>query len=473
MLFGLIEDNVVYVTSASTLSEFEAFKADVNIPHIVEAREADIVEMFQTPMISGMKIPPMVLECHDVDQAKSVTEELFMVALSPVRALDHQEDMIELAEVAAEEERGPDRRTLREIHNLGEHDPWAKNEISEDQIKMAERMRELREGGGLTGESFENKLNDKILKVGDIKVELDKDHNVVSVSANVRKYAVKPYLFTVEDDSFPFNDLFDELAIPENRISEMEDNSCTILMHEHQVAIFKEAMDKRGTPYGLTAVESDALDIIEGYDFLNVLYGVYSDSDLVTVTAILSETIDVSRILAQHDLNPGCRVVFQTERRARDALAALVGRDVEGRVVAINRKGDPIVSEGSSAIVTGHIDLNEEPRPWNDVGVVDEAVMENISGSEYLFVLKKHITLKTVAYIAPRVYFEQHDALWSGEIVLPKEFPDHTLIPTGEPGMFSCRNLSHDDLKNAMCRAGMVESLLFHIYINNMLTEDE
>ncbi len=491
MLYATQYHRTLLVVAADSLLEFEDFALT---PHVILTDEtstverADILDMLGNPIFNGYTIAPVVVECVMEEDVEAITQ-MGITLLTPLAAVDKQAEMIERAKLEAEADLPPDRRTLAEVHGLTEHDPWDNSNEKQKEAgrKQDEQMKAIREAGGLTGDSFAGKVGDK-LNINSGTIYHDEDGAVIGADIKASKSTIKPYELTIDgDEQVDFDELFDELKIPENRVLEQDGNKVTLLLHDFQTGEVAEALDRRKLSYTLSKVIEETVAendfAVEGHEEYQIFYSVQIDQATIheIVPALEAKGFDTSLATTMRNVGRGCWLAFIRETTADECAKICHEIGHACAVVAINRKGQSILGEGTDARV---IDTNQHveigPRPWNARAAEIDAMTDeekaelrkSVQASEYLIAIDEHPELRTVVYIVPESYFRETGELWTGEMILdmiPKE-ADAKILTQLQPGIYR-GGLEAQLLKDNMCRWGFVESLLLRIHINDLLSE--
>lgn len=491
MLYATQYHRTILVIAADSLMEFEDFalspKLDID-PDQVSVERADILDMIGNANFNGFTIAPVVIECSNDADVERVAAQFTM--LRNLAAIDQQAEMVERAKLEAEADLPPDRRTLAEVHGLTEHDPWDNSNEKQKEAgrKQDEQMKAIREAGGLTGDSFAGKVGDK-LNINSGTVYHDEDGAVIGADIKASKSTIKPYELAIDgDDQVDFDEIFDELKIPENRIMAQDGNTVTLLLHDFQTGQIAEVLDRRKLSYTLSKVTEDAPEgegqfAIDGHEEYQIFYSVQIDQATIheIVPALEAKGFDTSLAATMRNVGRGCWLAFSRETTADECAKICHEIGHACAVVAINRQGQSILGEGVDARVIDtntHVEIG--PRPWNDRAAEIDAMSDeeraelrkSVQASEYLMAIDEHPELRTVVYIVPESYFRETGELWTGEMILdmlPKE-ADTKILTEIQPGIYR-GGLEAQLLKDNMCRWGFVESLLLRIHINDLLSE--
>jgi len=145
--------------------------------------------------------------------------------------------------------------------------------------------------------------------------------------------------------------------------------------------------------------------------------------------------------------------------------------DLEIEVYGINDKGERLVPKGVEIVEEGS--GIEPPRPWNDraaewAAMDEEARKQDdvrIRGKEFIFCISYTGPVGgCICYITPRRYFNEHGEMWtqSLQINLPEDLKEV------EPGVYRTKSRDNLNLAQDLLRRGMIESLAFQMYINNL-----
>lgn len=492
-------DRLLLIVAADSLSDFETFAnadhpsfADTDKDYALE--RADILDMLGDPDFKGYTLAPLKVECSNDAGVDAAISDLDLVILSQIEAVEKQAEMIEFARLAAEHDKPRDRRTLAEVHGLMENDPWdnSTEEQKEAAKKEDERMRAVREAGGLTGDSFAAKIGDK-LTVHGTTVHIDKDGDVTGVDLKASKNTIKPYELTVDGEPVDWMEFFDELKLPENRVLSENGNTVVVQLHDFQTAEVAEILDRQHRSYTLTKQETiEALDeeetlTVDGHDDTHVFYSVQIDQGTVheMIPLLGAEGFDTSLVLTMRNIGRGCWLAFKRETQANEAADLIRQKGHACAVVAINREGKAIVSGAANdqvRIVDTHEHVEIGPRPWNSRAAEIDAMSDeekaelrkSVQASEYLIAIDESDRWKTVVYITPESYFRETGEMWTGELILDM-LPDEkkagvVLLTPIAPGQFK-GGLEAQLMKDNMCRWGFIESLLFRIHLNDLLSE--
>ncbi|PZR76655.1 MAG: hypothetical protein DI537_43950, partial [Stutzerimonas stutzeri] len=405
-------------------------------------------------------------------------------------------EMIEIARLAAEHDQPRDRRTLAEVHGLTEHDPWdnSTEEQKEAGKKEDERMKAVREAGGLTGDSFAAKVGEKLTVTGGT-VHHDAAGDVSGIDLNAIKNTIRPYELTIDGEPVDWQALWDELKIPENRITASDDNRCVVMLHDFQTGELAEVLDRQHRTYTLSkqetiaALDEDEPEVmtIEGHENHNIFYSVQIEEGTVheMIPLLGAEGFDTSLVVTMRNIGRGCWLAFKREVQATEAADLIRRASHACAVVAINRHGQSIVSGADNSqvrIVDTHEHVEIGPRPWNDRAseidaMTDEEKAEwrkTVQASEYLIAVDESDRYRTVVYIVPEAHFRATGELWSGEMILDM-IPDERnagvkLLTEIGTGMYK-GGLEPQLMKDNLCRWGFVESLLFRIHLNDLLSD--
>lgn len=485
MIYAVQIDDTIIVSAASTLEEFEDFKAADHEFEGATAEIADILEMMTNPNLKGYRAAPLVITCQDRDAANTIISDHMLHLQSIRESRDTHEAMLEHARLEQELGKPIDRRTLGEIHGLDEFDPWKKEQSDEAKAshqKQSEQMKKVREAGGITGDSFDGALGEGV-NVHSANVTVDDKGNVTNVSVMATKSTLSAYEITVPKAT-DFDIIFNELRIPENRVEEQDETRAVIRLHDFQLKQIANVFENHRIVYTITRMveegEGDQTkNIIEGHDDLYLFFSVQIGNALIAnmLPIIDAANIDQSVILAMHDFEDSCWFVCANESHAEEISQAIDAAGHANTIVAVNRRGQAILGVGADArIVDTNKKIVTDPRPWNDrAAEIDamsdddrEKLMKSIKASEFIFVIRDHPKYRTVVQITPETYFRENNVMWEGEMpilaLVPEKFLTHV-----EGNTYAC---SYDlDLAKAnMCRFGFNESLLMQLHVNELMS---
>ncbi len=475
MKFAIINDETsIFVIAASTLQEFEEFKGGYSADGTT-GEITDILEMLSNPLLASFQVAPYTIEFDDPTTRHEViaTNDIQMVELRIAKREYH--DMVERAALEARHTTPKDRRTLAEVCNLVDDDPWSKmtEEQREASKQQADSMQKVRDSGGLTGDSFGGSDSDKI-SVRGTTVTLDKDNNVIGVSVQAAKTMISEYELIVEGD-FDLTDLFDQMRIPENRIEEQEAGRAVVRFHDFQIKTVQRILEGHGVTYSLNIILEETEKLFDDYTNGDTSQQIYYAVVTQNYDGIGEE--EAKSVIATHKLD-GKHWLVCLRKSEAEAIAA----QVAGDVVATNKNGRAVLTADASAMAT-IIDTHEEvndhlPRAWNDRAaeidtMTDEEREENIKtikANEFVFAAESHPKYRTLVHIVPEAHFRATGALWTGDLPIEHLLPKGFLTPLGD-GMFSI----HYDLDLAMTnliKQGFAESILLHIYLNELRSEE-
>jgi hypothetical protein len=168
-------------------------------------------------------------------------------------------------------------------------------------------------------------------------------------------------------------------------------------------------------------------------------------------------------------------VAFERLGLAKSMAEILTAKGFTAEAYGINRNGQRLVPKTATVVDTGAV-VVEPPRAWNgraaeiDAMTPDEreANDKTISGKDFVFCGNyKGVGKGCIVYIAPKTYFEEHDALYPHALDI-----DH-LLPQGTeelgPGKYQMRNYNWNTLSLELAgKRGFLDSLLFHAMINDL-----
>lgn len=449
MKYGFLHsDNTIIVLAADTLEEFELGREE-NI---------DIMDRLTIRELSNVEILPY-----------RVTDESAIAVYPIVTALDLMDDMITCEKHRLEIE-APDRRTLAEIHDLEENDPWAKNdeEHAESRKAMNEQMKKIRDAGGLTDDSFGGSMQEGVQIRGIDTVITEQD---VTVKATAIKSTLSAYELVAQTD---FDNLLNIINIPENRVDEMEEGRMVVRLHSFQTKVISQFLERENVEFSLVRLTVDKEN-----PFSDFTRGDTSQSIYFCAIFENSKTADrvVSGTIAQHDHEGSAWYVFL---RKADAIALIDPSQGDQYVMATNRDGLPIIGKENG--VFGVVDTGAEikvidPRPWNDranelTKMSEEELTElwkKFSYSEYIFCAISE-GKSTDIYITPATYFEEHETFWDGELYIRADDLKTTLRNQIKPHVFRVPNDRNTAL-HLMHRAGLEESIALHLHVNELLDQ--
>ncbi len=489
MLYGYVSNDSLIVTAADTLLEYEEFKSseEHSLPEGAEIGTVDFFALAANPDLQKLKVPPKMFDFGSADR-DAVATQLGVIVLNSNEARNRQEEMVETAKLAASVAGPADRRTLGEVHDLFAADPWDNRSDDEKAqgAKMDAHMRKVRDAGGLTGDSFDKVEGDK-LDIHGVNVVVDSDGSVLDATVKAGKSSLTPYILIVDgDDLFDFEEVFDEIRMPENRIIEQDGNTVKLRIHDHQIALITEALDKRGATYSLNKdlpeTPAGMPDQIAGHDHIKIFFSVQVDHVQLHELSDAIATFDQSRIVAMREIEGGCWYALKSRVQAENLADVIRESGHAVTVVAITRDGKAILGEGTNAHV---VDTNEEivvePRPWNDRAFEIDAMTEeqrtelykSIKGNEILFSLEHSDRFGNIIHFVPRSYFLDNNCLYTGPMPIQHLLPSDGTLTVMEPDYkYSCKRMDTERLRIMMNGWGMMESLNFRIFINNMRAEE-
>lgn len=475
-LFATRHSDLILVVAAETSATFNAFADAIYPDGNFTVERADILDMLGDERFNGFTIAPVKIE-GDLDHA---VQTLSLTITDHPMAVEFQEAMLEYDRLADKAARAIERRTLAEVHGLVDHDPWDKSteEQKEANRKEDERMRQVRASGGLTGDSFAAKVGDK-LTITSGAINHDQNGDVTGVDLSAVKNTIHPYEITTEGAPMDWQSLWDELKTPESRISLTGDNRAVVMLHDFQVHEIKEELTRLGIAHTITKQETvTILDDTSRVTIPNATQAIYYEVRIPGDTVVEYDPTKVA--VATHIEDELC-VVFFIEIHARE-FATRAGLDSDP--VAINANGESIIANASAGVRV--IDTNEYheigPRPWNDrAGEIDLMTDEEkaewrktVRAEEYLIAVDHSDRYRTIVYITPESHFRETNTIWEGELILDM-IPDERnagaqILTPISPGVYK-GGLEAQLQKDNMCRWGFVESLLFRIHLNDLMSD--
>lgn len=179
MLYGYKKENdlVTVVGAASTVTELENWYNNISNTFFKSKKETDFLEILTNPEFMGYKHPAYIFHHSSIEDQKEFIDTNQIKILNPFQVKDFMIDMVENQQVIENDtqDKKVDKRTLEEILNLKENDPWDKRseeqkEYEASAVKQSEEIRK-RMGDHITGQSFDPKsgvLNQGGLKITDV-----------------------------------------------------------------------------------------------------------------------------------------------------------------------------------------------------------------------------------------------------------------------------------------------------------------
>ena len=482
MLSAVKYDTSLVVFAADEVEDFKEFRDNPpSLPDGCDASVADFIEMMTDARVKDFKIAPLLIECPSSAEVEQIINQLSLDLALPRAAREMQEVMIQRQELREELalDKAPDRRTIGEIHGLDKHDPWDQrsDEQKEREKKVDEAMRKAREKGGLTGDSFGGKETGK-LTVRETTIKTNSNDDIVGVDIRAVKNSMIPFRLEIKG-SPDFTAIFDDLLIPENRITVIDANTVDIMMHAHQVEPLTQYLESKNFDFTIRALDvKEATTVLIEDTSTEIFYSVQvPNAKVSTVTQSLTTGgIDLSTLAGMHDTDEGCWIAFAREKQAIEAAEAVIMGGNACTVVAINRQGQAILADAANGVrvVDTTVDEVQEPRPWNDradeiAAMTDDEKAElfkGIKGAEFLFTAERHREKGTVVYIVPETYFLSQHEMWAGEMPIEHLLPENFLRKI-EPGVYSVKSLEYNLVIANLARFGFVESLRLSMHLND------
>lgn len=488
MLYAVAHDHITLVVAGDDLLDFETFANEFNdqVEHPSYTIErANILDMLGESIYNGYSLAPVKIE-GDLGLAAM---ELKLTLVGPHKGVEAQSDMIERAKLIAEFDQPRDRRTLAEVHDIVDHDPWD-NSTEEEKAaakKQDTHMRSVRDAGGLTGDSFAGSQTDK-LNIHRATVHVNADDEITGVDMLATKNSISPYELVVDGPEIDFADIWDELKIPENRIVAVDGNRANILLHDYQTGEIADLLDRRHLTYTLTKQAVDAANEvvfdIDGHDDHSIFYSVQIEQatihEMIPILGV--EGFDISLIATMRNVGRGCWFAFARQVNANECADIFRAAGHACSVVAINRTGQAIVAGGDDSIkvIDTHEHVEIGPRPWNNraaeiAAMSEEETVEyrkSVQAGEYLIAVEENARHKTLLYITPESYFRDTEEMWEGDIVLDMLPKDHgrDIITMLSPGVYTSK-LEAQLLKDNLCRVGCIESMRLRMFLNDRRSE--
>lgn len=483
MLYGIRTVSTIYVVAASNIEELEIYKNETpELPDGAEGEVVDILEMLTNPDIKGLKMSPYAIHFSDDRVGDEVVSSHGITILRRVAAVQEHNDMLERARLAEEALKPADRRTLAEIHGIEDNDPWSKRseELQEADKQENERMKKIRDSGGITSDSFDGEIKEGV-SVHKTKVTVDKDMTVQSVDVMATKTVITPYELIVPSSEY-LEKILSDLRVPDNRVMEREETRAVIRLHNFQIAQIGRILDSVDFTL-VSAGENDGTvlpDIVDGHPDLYLFFSVNVEQPLENMEfLLLSVGADLSDVIATYDRDGKAMFIFVNEQPANDLAAIFEKAKIPAEVVAVNRKGQALLGAGANAKV---VDTNkkevDDPRPWNDrAHELDamsdedrEKVLGGVKAEEFLFIVQPSAKYRSVITITPRSYFREHGIMWDGEYPVEKLASYQLILKHIEGNRYSC-NFDYDLATQYMSRDGFVESLRLQIHVNELDSE--
>jgi hypothetical protein len=500
------EKRELVIAAADSLDSQRSFIGKVQDENPQLIQDTDFTRYLVDPDLAKFKMSPTILEFPSEDEMRAFIAAHQIELTNFANAHGRQASML-----SQEEFRDDSGRTLGEIHNLVENDPWDRRTEEEkaEAEEQRKKMQDKRKSGDLTGDSFgaggaKKKKNDEPeekesggIRIRDINVKVNDDGTVEigRVLADKDLFAPDMYHITILEDNSPTEKKEPyEVALKRagligaGRYGDVDyeghdDGGIIVQLGGSATERMKDALDKSGHPYRMNKMLEEKLGDEYDTDYKiadDQMVAVYFRIDVATglttdVIPVL-EAASVREPYRARDMGVGCWLAYVRSATADDALTALVAAGYQAEKVEVDHMGERIIEEGSDATVvdTGAAFV-EPPMPWNDraeefAAMTEDEQRKALKGRFLLYTVRDHgYPHGRIIHITPRSYFNEHDKLWEGELPIQHLLPPNFDKFGDKVGVYHCKSL---DLNTADFllgnKAEMKESLMLRMHVNGL-----
>lgn len=460
---------------------------------LVNYRTAEFEEVFTDDLLSQFKNAMPVFATFPTEEAKDN-----YISRHSIKMLDTSDGIFEHNKMMTAFKITQDNRSIREINNLDEHDPWdtrteeQKQAAKEASVK-ARKQRDKDKARDTQG-SWGDEPTDNKLRVGNIDAHVDDDGNVVIDRIHaVKGTNVLAHHIIVEDaDADVYQRIVDNAGIDEDQY---EINERGLFVNTHS-----NGSDNKNLQTVLSGIEhtietrsanDEEADADEDY--------IVAEDDMVAIyyrIQVANEALsNIDNILVKSGLRPAfvardvpkdnlCWLAYVREASAIDNQKVLEDNNIMSEMVAVNRYGERIVAEDADAVVVDTAaEKIEPPAPWNDRAGEYYAMSEDerkavITPEWFYYHIRSYpAPHHRVIHITPKSYFDKHTKLWEGDLPIEHLLAkaQATITPyTDAPCMYQCKGLDWNPLDFVLGNnLGMASSYEFSGYINGLSDGDQ
>ncbi len=459
------------------------FKSQIDA--ICENHETTVMPIFTMMMDAEygamMKLPPQIISFGDEVEMNDFIKSYDISVIPKSYAAFEFKKMIMIGD--------DDGRTIREVHNLDEHDPWDTRTEEEKAPKGAAQAKD-KDKDSTDGSWGADKKPSSSIRVNGIKAHVDADGNVVIDEVVVTKgYSYLHNIITIEDGvAEDYENLLRDAGLRDyEQYSVVIEDCLTLSTHEsgssHQGLV--EALERLEKPYTHTIEERGTEEEAE----VNEDYLVAEDNmvEIYFRLDVPNQTADVMvDLLVENGMRPAfnsntvddkCWLAYVKKATAEDNKIILENNGYPCEIVAVDRLGNPILEEGANAIVVDtKADVIEPPFPWNDkadefYALSEEEQQKSLTGKWLCFSIRDFGSAPyfRIIHITPISYFNKNKMIWDGDLPIEHLFKGVPIEKFGDkPYVYQCKAYDAATLNHLLSKGKMVDSIGLTNYVNSL-----
>lgn len=437
MLYAFVEGSTAIIGAADTHAEFEALNPE-SLAHMGGvARFANANDIFHDPRMHGL-VTAMVLDYESHAAALASLISNGVEVLPKIKVVTRQKKMAK----AAQTDLFDDKRTLAEIFDLVENDPWDTTS-PEDKAKLKEKFEKAKKDGTMSGDSFDPDQatgDESLARIWDVKAR--SVNGVIEVDSAI---AIKGSLDTGEE-------------------RERGPNPYRIDTTDYAKVFRVDVM-------GLSVVQVDAALAGNGttFDRISVAHG---DIDAVDV----DEGFAVGTWVA-------CGLQRLATRVADIVRDTYPDIPVDVEIYDVNLEGERLMPKGIKSGVAMAVEEGREigPRPWDapEKAALFHAEFDklseedrktwwtkNIKGGEFVFAGSWDDHTGTTIFVVPIGHWNREHTLYDDHVDL-SHLISHEFIMEA-PNRYRARSVQWNIATHMLEGNGLRESMAVRLLLNSI-----